>query len=38
MDMYLMNKEMLKNLCAKSIGMTLGDNLNRDSYLVALLK
>ncbi len=28
----LMNREMLKMLCAKSVGMTLNGDLHRDSF------
>jgi len=29
MKIHIMEKEMLKVLCAKSVSMTLGDNLHR---------
>jgi len=38
MNKNIMNREMLNILCAKSVGMALGDNLHRDEYLVALHK
>ena len=38
MNKNLMKREKLNNLCAKSVCMTLGDNLHRDKYLVAFLK
>lgn len=38
MNSNLMKKEKLNNLCAKSVGMTLGGNLHRDKYLVAFVK
>ncbi len=34
MNINLMDRKMLKMLCAKSVGMSLGDNLHRDIYLV----
>ncbi len=38
MNINLMDRKMLKILCAKSVSMSLGDNLHRDRYLVAVLK
>ena len=38
MNINLMDRKMLKMLCAKSVGMGLGDNLHRDRYLVAFDK
>lgn len=38
MNKNIMNREMLNILCAKSVGMDLGDNLHRDKFLVALHK
>jgi hypothetical protein len=38
MDINLMDKKMLRMLCAKSIGMNLCGNLHRDRYLVAFDK
>jgi len=38
MNINLMDRKMLKVLCAKSVGMGLGDNLHRDRYLVAFDK
>ena len=38
MNKNIMNREMLSILCAKSVGMALGDNLHRDRYLVAFDK
>ena len=38
MNKNIMNREMLNILCAKSVGMALGDNLHRDRYLVAFDK
>ena len=38
MNVNLMDRKMLKILCAKSVGMNLGDKLYRDRYLVAFHK
>lgn len=38
MNINLMDRKMLKILCAKSVCMSLGDNLHRDKYLVAFNK
>jgi len=38
MSINLMDRKMIKMLCAKSVGMNLGDNLHRDRYLVAFDK
>ncbi len=38
MNINLMDRKMLKILCAKSVGMSWGDNLHRDRYLVAFHK
>ncbi len=32
MNINLMDRKMLKILCAKSVGMSLGDNLHRDRF------
>lgn len=38
MNINLMDRKMIEMLCAKSVGMSLGDNLHRDRYLVAFDK
>ncbi|MGF7057911.1 hypothetical protein HNR33_001587 [Brassicibacter mesophilus] len=38
MNVNLMDRKMIEMLCAKSVGMSLGDNLHRDRYLVAFDK
>ncbi len=38
MNINFMDRKMLKILCAKSVDMSLGDNLHRDRYLVAFHK
>ena len=38
MNINLMDRKMIEKLCAKSVGMNLGDNLHRDRYLVAFDK
>ncbi len=38
MDINLMDRKMIKIPCAKSVSMSLGDNLHRDRYSVALDK
>ncbi len=38
MNINLMDRKMIKMLCAKTVGMSLGDNLHRDKYLVAFDK
>ncbi len=38
MNINLMDRKMIEMLCAKSVGMSLGDNLHRDKYLVAFDK
>ena len=38
MNINLMDRKMIEKLCAKSVGMSLGDNLHRDRYLVAFDK
>ncbi len=38
MNINLMDRKMIKMLCAKTVGMSLGDNLYRDRYLVAFDK
>lgn len=38
MNINLMDRKMINMLCAKSVGMSLGDNLHRDRFLVAFEK
>jgi hypothetical protein len=38
MNINLMDRKMIEMLCAKFVGMSLGDNLHRDRYLVAFDK
>lgn len=38
MNINLMDRKMIGMLCAKSVGMSLSDNLHRDRYLVAFNK
>ena len=38
MNVNLMDRKMIKMPCAKSVGMSLGDNLHRDRYSVAFNK